>query len=47
MSAPSASSAFAPRTSLSADFVRLAIPLLVIATSIVATLWIEGGGIAG
>jgi hypothetical protein len=35
---------YAPRTSVSADFVRLAVPLLVIAASIVATLWIEGGG---
>jgi hypothetical protein len=44
MSAPSVSSAYAPRTSVSADIVRLAVPLLVIAASIVATLWIEGGG---
>ena len=47
MSAPSAASPYAPRTSVSADFARLAIPLLVIAASIVATLWIEGGGFGG
>jgi len=49
MSAPSvsSSSAYAPRTSASADFVRLAVPLLVIAASIIATLWIEGGGFGG
>ena len=48
MSAPSvSSSAYAPRTSVSADFARRAIPLLVIAASIVATLWIEGGGFGG
>jgi len=44
MSAPFVSSAYASRTSISADFVRLAVPLLVIAGSILATLWIEGGG---
>jgi hypothetical protein len=43
----SASSAYAPRTSVSADFVRLAVPLLVIAAAILGTLWIEGGGFGG
>lgn len=42
----SARSAVATHTSPAADFARLAVPLTVIAAAIVATLWIDRGGLA-
>jgi hypothetical protein len=42
MTASSASAA--AHRSQSADFARLAVPLVVIAAAIVATLWIDRGG---
>jgi hypothetical protein len=39
-------SAIAPRTSAAADMARLAVPLLVIAAAIFATIWIDRDGFA-
>ena len=40
----SISSGSVPRTPHSADFARLAVPLLLIAAAIGGTLWIDRGG---